>query len=86
VRLFRELEDKNRALTEPHAQVSESLEQQTVTAEILSVISGSPADIRPVFDAVLDRALTLCEASNGSSTSLKMERSATWACGARIWV
>ncbi len=66
VRLFRELQDKNRALTDAHAQVSESLEQQTATAEILSVISGSPTDIRPVFDAVLDRALTLCEASDGS--------------------
>ena len=71
VRLFRELEDKNRALTDAHAQVSESLEQQTATAEILSVISGSPTDIRPVFDAVLDRALTLCEASNGSLYQLE---------------
>jgi two-component system, NtrC family, sensor kinase len=71
VRLFRELKDKNRALTEAHAQVSESLEQQTATAEILSVISGSPTDIRPVFDAVLDCALTLCEASNGSLYQLE---------------
>ncbi len=71
VRLFKELEDKNRALMDAHAQVSESLEQQTATAEILSVISGSPTDIRPVFDAVLDRALTLCEASNGSLYQLE---------------
>jgi GAF domain-containing protein len=71
VRLFKELEEKNRALTEAHAQVSESLEQQTATAEILSVISGSPTDVRPVFDAVLDRALTLCEASNGSLYQLE---------------
>src|SRR5262249_2313849 len=38
VRLFTELQEKNRALTTAHAQVSESLEQQTATAEILRVI------------------------------------------------
>src|SRR5215510_11731056 len=38
VRLFRELQEKNQALTQAHAQVSEALEQQTATAEILRVI------------------------------------------------
>src|SRR5262245_58794665 len=38
VRLFTELQEKNRALTEAHAQVTESLEQQTATSEILRVI------------------------------------------------
>src|SRR5262244_1190335 len=42
VRLFTELEEKNQALTQAHAQVTESLEQQTATSEILRVISGSP--------------------------------------------
>ena len=50
VRLFKELESKNRALTEAHAQVTESLEQQTATSEILSVIcqlaDGRPARVR----------------------------------------
>src|SRR5262249_5260944 len=39
VRLFTELQEKNKALTEAHAQVTESLEQQTATSEILRVIS-----------------------------------------------
>src|SRR5215813_9976134 len=64
VRLFKELEDKNRALTAAHAQVSESLEQQTATAEILRVIAASPTDIQSVLDSVAESAGRLCEASD----------------------
>src|SRR5262249_9999556 len=71
VRLFKELQQKNEALTVAHAQVTESLEQQTATAEILGVISGSPTDIQPVFAAVLDRALTLCERSEEHTSELQ---------------
>src|SRR5262249_52349937 len=62
VRLFTELEEKNRALTESHAQVTEALEQQTATSAILSVISSSPIDVQPVFDTIAESAARLCEA------------------------
>src|SRR5262249_57987761 len=66
VRLFTELQEKNRALTEAHAQVSESLEQQTATADILRVISSSPTDVQPVLDAITRSAARLCEADDAS--------------------
>src|SRR6185503_4110289 len=62
VRLFTELQEKNRALTEAHAQVTEALEQRTATSEILRVISGSPTEVQPVFDAMAQSAARLCEA------------------------
>jgi signal transduction histidine kinase/putative methionine-R-sulfoxide reductase with GAF domain len=65
VRLFTELQEKNRALTTAHAQVTESLEQQTATSDILRVISSSPSDIQPVFDAIVRTGVGLCEADYG---------------------
>src|SRR3989442_9708977 len=53
VRLFKELEARNAALTE-------TLDQQTATAEILRVISSSPTDLQPVFDAIVASAGRLC--------------------------
>src|SRR5256712_1979164 len=61
VRLFTELEEKNRALTQAHAQVSEALEQQTTTSGILRVISSSPTDAQPVFDTIAESAVRLCD-------------------------
>ncbi len=66
VRLFTELQEKNRALTEAHAQVTESLEQQTATAEVLRVISSSPTDVQPVFKAIGESAVRLMGAAMAS--------------------
>ncbi len=57
VRLFQELQAKNRDLTE-------ALEQQTATSEILRVISSSPTDIQPVLDAVAANAGRVCSAND----------------------
>src|SRR5215470_5471242 len=55
VRLFTELEGRNRDLTE-------ALERQTATSNILRIISSSPTDVQPVFDAIIRSAVTLCDA------------------------
>src|SRR5262249_15996778 len=64
VRLFTELQEKNQALTAAHSQVTEALERQTATSEILRVISGSPTNLQPVLDAVAERVARLCSADD----------------------
>jgi signal transduction histidine kinase/FixJ family two-component response regulator len=54
VRLFRELEARN-------DEVTEALQQQTATSEVLRVISSSPTDVQPVFEMIAKNAVTLCD-------------------------
>jgi len=56
VRLFQELQSRNREITE-------SLEQQTATSEILGVIASSPSDLQPVYQTILQNITRLCESN-----------------------
>jgi signal transduction histidine kinase len=58
VRLFKQLQGRN-------AELTEALETQTATSEILRVISQSPTDVQPVFDTIVRNAVRLCDAIYG---------------------
>jgi GAF domain-containing protein len=62
-RLFQELDARNAELHESNRQVTDALEQQTATANVLRVIASSPTDVQLVLDTVAESALRLCGAN-----------------------
>ena len=72
--LEQKVEARTRELADANRELTETLEQQTATSEILRVISQSPTDVQPVFDTIVRRAVRLCDGLYGTAHRFDGER------------